>query len=375
MQIMKLTFLVIIISLISCKTVKYADLDEGMYADIQTKKGDILLKLEYEKTPITVANFVSLAEGTNPYVSEKYKGKPFYDGLKFHRVVKDFMIQGGDPRGNGSGDPGYKFEDEFPLNDEGNLLLTHKGAGILSMANSGPDSNGSQFFITHRDIEHLNGVHTVFGHVVEGQNVVDSIKQNDIIEKIEIIRVGNKVKEFDAAAEFSSYFQNIEEEQKLVQEKRNNIKAKLVKFVEDNEVNAIVLPSGLKIISIKNGTEEKPTIGSKVLVNYAGYFKTGDLFDSNVKEIAQLYGKFDRRRESMNGYNPILMDYSPDAALIAGFKEGLQQMNFGDKVLLIIPSHLAYGEQGMRGAIPPNTDLLFELEILEVVKSDKKEEN
>ncbi len=372
---MKLTFLVIIISLISCKTVKYADLDEGMYADIQTKKGDILLKLEYEKTPITVANFVSLAEGTNPYVSEKYKGKPFYDGLKFHRVVKDFMIQGGDPRGNGSGDPGYKFEDEFPLNDEGNLLLTHKGAGILSMANSGPDSNGSQFFITHRDIEHLNGVHTVFGHVVEGQNVVDSIKQNDIIEKIEIIRVGNKVKEFDAAAEFSSYFQNIEEEQKLVQEKRNNIKAKLVKFVEDNEVNAIVLPSGLKIISIKNGTEEKPTIGSKVLVNYAGYFKTGDLFDSNVKEIAQLYGKFDRRRESMNGYNPILMDYSPDAALIAGFKEGLQQMNFGDKVLLIIPSHLAYGEQGMRGAIPPNTDLLFELEILEVVKSDKKEEN
>ena len=375
MQIMKLTFLVIIIGLISCKTVKYSDLDEGMYADIQTKKGDILLKLEYEKTPITVANFVSLAEGTNPYVSEKYKGKPFYDGLKFHRVVKDFMIQGGDPRGNGSGDPGYKFEDEFPLNDEGNLLLTHKGAGILSMANSGPDSNGSQFFITHRDIEHLNGVHTVFGHVVEGQNVVDSIKQNDIIEKIEIIRVGNKVKEFDAAAEFSSYFQNIEEEQKLVQEKRNNIKAKLVKFVEDNEVNAIVLPSGLKIISIKNGTEEKPTIGSKVLVNYAGYFKTGDLFDSNIKEIAQLYGKFDRRRESMNGYNPILMDYSPDAALIAGFKEGLQQMNFGDKVLLIIPSHLAYGEQGMRGAIPPNTDLLFELEILEVVKSDKKEEN
>ena len=375
MQIMKLTFLVIIISLISCKTVKYTDLDDGMYADIQTKKGDILLKLEYEKTPITVANFVSLAEGTNPYVSEKYKGKPFYDGLKFHRVVKDFMIQGGDPRGNGSGDPGYKFEDEFPLNDEGNLLLTHEHAGVLSMANSGPNSNGSQFFITHKETKFLDGRHTVFGYVIEGQIVVDSIQQNDIIEKLEIIRVGKKVKEFDATAEFSSYFQKIEEEQKLIQEKMSKVKAELVKFVKDNEENATVLPSGLKIISIKKGTDEKPTIGSKVLVNYAGYFTTGDLFDSNVKEIAQLYNKFDRRRESMNGYNPILMDYSPDAALISGFKEGLQQMNFGDKVLLIIPSHLAYGEQGMRGAIPPNTDLLFELEILEVVKSDKKEEN
>ena len=375
MQIMKFTFLVIIIGLISCKTTEYTDLGDGMYADIQTKKGNILLKLEYESTPITVANFVSLTEGTNPYVDEKYKGKPFYDGLKFHRVVKDFIIQGGDPRGNGSGDPGYKFEDEFPLNDEGNLLLSHKGAGILSMANSGPNSNGSQFFITHRDIKHLDGVHTVFGHVIKGQEVVDSIQQNDIIEKIEIIRVGKNVKEFDAATEFSNYFQKIEEKQRLIQEKKDGVKAALVEFVKENETRATVLPSGLKIISIKKGTDERPTIGSKVLVNYAGYFTTGDLFDSNIKEIAQLYGKFDRRRESMNGYNPNLMDYSPDAKLIAGFKEGLMQMNFGDKVLLIIPSHLGYGEQGMRGAIPPNTDLLFELEILEIVKSDEKEKN
>ena len=375
MQIMKFTFLVIIIGLISCKTTEYTDLGDGMYADIQTKKGNILLKLEYESTPITVANFVSLTEGTNPYVDEKYKGKPFYDGLKFHRVVKDFIIQGGDPRGNGSGDPGYKFEDEFPLNDEGNLLLSHKGAGILSMANSGPNSNGSQFFITHRDIKHLDGVHTVFGHVIKGQEVVDSIQQNDIIEKIEIIRVGKNVKEFDAATEFSNYFQKIEEKQRLIQEKKDGVKAALVEFVKENETRATVLPSGLKIISIKKGTDERPIIGSKVLVNYAGYFTTGDLFDSNIKEIAQLYGKFDRRRESMNGYNPNLMDYSPDAKLIAGFKEGLMQMNFGDKVLLIIPSHLGYGEQGMRGAIPPNTDLLFELEILEIVKSDEKEKN
>ncbi|NOQ91210.1 MAG: peptidylprolyl isomerase, partial [Flavobacteriaceae bacterium] len=170
----KLTILVLIMSLSSCKTAKYSDLDDGMYADIETNKGDILLKLEFEKTPITVANFVSLAEGTNTFVAEKFNGKPFYDGLKFHRVVKDFIVQGGDHRGNGTGDPGYKFEDEFPMDDEGNLLLSHDAAGILSMANGGPGSNGSQFFITHKETKFLDGRHTVFGHVVMGQAVVDS---------------------------------------------------------------------------------------------------------------------------------------------------------------------------------------------------------
>jgi peptidyl-prolyl cis-trans isomerase A (cyclophilin A) len=368
MKIIKLAFLMMLMSFTSCKTTKYDNLDDGIYADIQTDKGDILLKLDYENTPVTVSNFVTLAEGTNSYVEEKLKGKPFYDGLKFHRVVNDFMIQGGDPRGNGSGGPGYKFEDEFPMNDEGNLLLTHNSAGILSMANSGPDTNGSQFFITHKETKFLDGRHSVFGHVVFGQEVVDSIKPNDVINKIEILRVGKNAKKFDAVSEFNNYFKKIEEEQKLLQEKKSKVKAEFLKFVKDNESKATVLPSGLKVISIKDGIGVKPTIGSKVLVYYAGYFTSGDLFDSNIKEIAQLYGKYDERRDQMGGYKPIPMDYSPDAALIAGFKEGLQQMNFGDKVLLIIPSHLAYGEQGSRGVIPPNTDLLFELEILE----DKK---
>lgn len=366
MRIIKLTILVIFISFSSCKTTKYNNLDDGLYADIQTDKGDILLKLEFENTPITVSNFVSLAEGTNMYVEDKLKGKPFYDGLKFHRVVNDFMIQGGDPRGNGTGGPGYRFEDEFPMDDEGNLLLSHDSAGILSMANSGPGgTNGSQFFITHREKVGLDGIHSVFGHVVFGQEVVDSIKQNDIINKIEILRIGKSAKMFDAASEFNTYFERIEEEQRLLQEKKAKMKAEFLKYVKDNESKATVLASGLKVISLKKGTNVKPAIGSKVLVYYAGYFTSGDVFDTNIKEIAESHGKYDNRRDQMGGYKPVSMEYSPDESLIAGFKEGMLQMNIGDKILLIIPSHLAYGKQGMRGVIPPNTDLLFELEIVE----------
>jgi len=350
MKVIKLVLLVLIIGMMACKSAKYNDLDDGLYADLQTDRGDILLKLEYEVVPITVANFVSLAEGTNPYVDESNKDKMFYDGLKFHRIVPDFMIQGGDPRA---------------MDESGNLKLSHDGPGILSMANSGPDSNGSQFFITHKETKFLDGVHTVFGHVVYGQEVVDSMKQDDIIQKIEIIRIGKDAKSFDAASEFSAYFEHIEAKQKLAQEVREKQKEELVQFVMDNEANAVVLASGLKVISIKEGSGVKPVIGTKVKVYYAGFFTTGDLFDSNVKEIAEASGKYDRRRDQMGGYNPVEMDYSPDAALIAGFKEGLQNMNYGDKILLIVPSHLAYGEQGSRGVIPPNTDLWFQLEIVE----------
>lgn len=365
MKVINLFLIVLLSSISACKSTKYADLDDGMYADMQTDSGDILLKLEYEIAPITVANFVSLAEGTNPYVDKQFKDKPFYDGLKFHRIVDDFMIQGGDYRGNGSGDPGYKFEDEFTMDENGDLMLSHDGPGILSMANSGPDSNGSQFFITHKETKFLDGRHTVFGYVVQGQEVVDSMKQDDVIQKIEIIRVGKKAKAFDASTEFSSYFAKIEEKQKLAEEAREKKKEELVQFVKDNESKATVLSSGLKIIQLKEGSGVKPTIGSKVGVFYAGYFMTGDLFDSNIKEIAEIYGKYDRRREQARGYAPVPMDYSPDAALIPGFREGLQEMNYGDKVLLIIPSHLAYGEQGSRGVIPPNADLLFQLEIVD----------
>ena len=363
----KIVLLLVFVAISSCKSTNYPNLNDGIYADIQTDKGSILLQLEYENTPITVASFVSLAEGNNVYVAEKYKGKPFYDGLKFHRVVENFIIQGGDPLGIGTGGPGYQFEDEFPTNDDGNLLLSHNKAGILSMANSGPDANGSQFFITHRQTMNLDGRHTVFGHVVDGQAIVDSIVKDDVMNTIKIVRVGGEAKKFDARQIFSNYFKKLEEVAKEKLEIKQKAKDDFLKLKDQNEAKAEILASGLKIYFIKKGEGDKPNNGNKVNVNYAGYFTTGDLFDSNIKDLNILFNKYDNRRDVGGGYNPVAMDYSPDARLIPGFKEGLKQMKVGDKVMLFIPSHLAYGPQGY-GPIPPDTDLIYELEIINIVQ-------
>lgn len=139
-----------------------------MRATIQTNKGSIELDLHADKTPMTVANFVNLAQ------------RGYYDGVTFHRVIANFMIQGGDPTGTGAGGPGYQFEDEF------DPTLRHDGPGVLSMANAGPGTNGSQFFITHGPTPHLDNNHSVFGRVTSGQDVVDSIAQGDSIESIAI---------------------------------------------------------------------------------------------------------------------------------------------------------------------------------------------
>jgi peptidylprolyl isomerase len=164
---------------------------DGLYAKMNTTKGDILLALEMEKTPLTVANFVGLAEGKLDNLAVP-PGTPYYDGLSFHRVIDNFMIQGGDPEGNGRGGPGYQFKDEF------HAELRHTEPGVLSMANAGPGTNGSQFFITHVPTDWLDNRHTVFGKVVEGQDVVNSIQQGDSIQKLEIIRQGADAQEFDA---------------------------------------------------------------------------------------------------------------------------------------------------------------------------------
>jgi len=360
-------FLLVVLS--SCAD-KYPDLKEGMYADIQTEKGTIVVQLYFEDTPNTVANFVSLATGTNNEVSEDYKGKPFYDGLKFHRVIEHFMIQGGDPEGTGSGGTGYKFEDEFPVDKTGSFLHIHDAAGVLSMANSGYNTNSSQFFITHNATPHLDGKHTVFGQVVKGQEVVDAIKQGDVMTKIEIIRKGSSAKKFDAAKVFSAHLSKFEDKLKRkAAEKINRAKKsqeviqKMAAFIADKKTQAKQYPSGLRTYMTKRGIGKKPITGEVVEIDYAGYFESGQLFSTSVLSVAKKFNHYDEQRDQSNGYHPFQIIYSKAAELIPGFKEGILNMNYGDKMLLFIPAHLAYGEEG-NTSVPPNTDLVFEVEII-----------
>ena len=305
----------------------------SMQAKINTSKGEIIIELEYDKTPITVANFVSLAEGTMEN-SAKSLGTPYYNGLKFHRVIENFMIQGGCPNGNGMGDPGYKFQDEFHPD------LKHDTAGILSMANSGPNTNGSQFFITHNETPWLDNKHTVFGRVISGQEVVDAIEQDDVMESITIIREGS-AKDFDANKVFNEAIEEAkkEEERKLLESK---------KALEDLTKDAIVTESGLayKIINKGNGNVN-PTPSSTVTVHYTGKLTDGTIFDSSVKRGEPATFPLNR--------------------VIPGWTEGVQLMVVGDKFTFIIPSDLAYGSSGIpQAGIGPNATLIFEVELLEI---------
>ena len=309
---------------------------EGIFAEFNTSKGRITVQLEYQKTPITVANFMTLAEGKNSQITGALKGKPFYDGLKFHRVISDFMIQGGCPKGDGSGDPGYKFDDEFVAD------LKHSGKGILSMANAGPKTNGSQFFITHKATPHLDGRDTVFGHVTSGLDVVDKIVKDDVINTVKIIRIGKDAKKFNAEKVFTDYFAKKAEADKIEAEKQKVAKEKALKEFE----NATTTASGLKYIVLQQGSGNKPVATSNVKVHYTGMFLDGKVFDSSVQ-----------RGETIDfGLNQV----------IQGWTEGVQLMAEGSKYKFYIPSKLAYGERGAGGVIPPNTDLIFEVELIKI---------
>ena len=304
----------------------------SMQAKIKTTKGDILIELEYEKTPITVANFVSLAEGTMENTA-KSLGNPYFDGLKFHRVIENFMIQGGCPEGTGSGSPGYTFQDEFHPD------LNHDTSGILSMANAGPGTNGSQFFITHNETPWLDGKHSVFGHVVEGQDVVDAIEQNDIIESITIIRSGS-AKDFDANKVFS---EAIEESKK--KEERKRLESE--KAMKELTKGATVTESGLAYKIINKGSGKViPNPTDSVTINCTGKLTNGTIFWSTEQG------------------GPIT---HPANGFVPGFSEGVQLMVVGDKRTFIIPGNLAYGAAGVpQAGIGPNATLIFEVELLEI---------
>ena len=357
-----------------------AQAPDGIFATFETTKGRIVVQLEYKKTPLTVANFISLAEGTNTAVNAKYAGKPFYNGLKFHRVIPDFMIQGGDPLGNGSGDPGFRFKDEFDPS------LKHSTGGILSMANSGPATNGSQFFITHKETSWLDGKHTVFGHVTSGMDVVNAIVQDDVILELKITRRGEEAKKFNAAKVFTNYYANkadddkkvaaveAERKQKLIDEqaavkkayteKYGALMAQKVAEFSKTKAESTKTESGLQYKLIK-GNGAKPVDGTTVYVHYAGYLEDGSLFDSSYESVNKASGKFDEMRASQNGYQPFPFQIGNKGGLIPGFLEGINLMSFGDKITLFIPSNLAYGERGAGNVIPPNSNIIFEVELLE----------
>ncbi|MFM9824768.1 peptidylprolyl isomerase [Flavobacterium sp.] len=342
------------------------NLPDGLYAKIETNKGIIIVQLEYEKAPITVANFVSLAEGNNEFITdENLKNKPFYDGLKFHRVIKDFMIQTGDPLGTGSGDTGYKFKDE--IND----FRFDKG-GVLAMANSGPATNSSQFFITHLETPWLDVKHTIFGHVVEkGMEAVNLIEQDDYIKKITIIRNGEAAKKFDALGTFRNYFKVESENQKKIMAEATllDAKYKLIRdekaaYFESIKTKSTKTASGLQYYITKKARGEKPENGSNVNIDYAGFLENGSLFDSSIEKVSKDFGKYDPNRAAQNGYQPIPFVAGNKQGMIPGFIEGIEKLSFGDKAVIIIPSKLGYGEAGAGGVIPPNTTIIFEIELL-----------
>ena len=357
MSLIRHFFIIILIINFSCN-MSQKNNNDTIHASIETSKGTIKANLYYDLTPVTVANFISLTEGENKEVSEQYKGKKYYNGITFHRVIPDFMIQGGDPTGTGSGSPGYKFKDEFI--DE----LKHNSAGILSMANAGPATNGSQFFITHKETPWLDGVHTVFGKVVDGQEIVDKIEQGDSIINIEIIREGSSAKRFNAPKIFSNHFKEEEKRKKEAEKAIEKLKNDVSNVHKELKEKATETSTGLKFFINEKGNGEMVDENKTILTHYAVYFEDGNLLDTSILDVAEKYNMFDSRRAQAGGYSPIEAKVGPKDMMIQGFKEGLKLLKIGDKATLFLPYYLAYGETESRG-IPAKSNLIFEVEIVD----------
>jgi peptidylprolyl isomerase len=320
-------------------------LGDGLFARISTSRGDIVVRLEYEKVPLTVCNFVALAEGK----MNAAQGKPFYDGLTFHRVIsktngdeQDFMIQSGDPTGSGAGGPGYQFPDEIDPS------LKHDGPGVLSMANAGPGTNGSQFFITHVATPWLDGRHTVFGGVVRGQQAVNAVKQGDKIRSVQIIRNGEAAKAFKADQD--AFDRLLRDTLAAEEAKKTAQRAADIDQIRALYPNASAAPSGILYEILTEGEGPKPTAGDTVRMYYKGMFLDGRVFDSS--DISGVPLEF-----------PVGL-----GTVIPGFDETALDMRPGEKRLVVIPPELAYGERGAGGIIPPDSFLVFEMELAAVTQ-------
>ena len=308
---------------------------DGVFAIMETSKGEIVLELHYKETPLTVTNFVGLAEGT----LDATKGKPFYDGLKFHRVISDFMIQGGDPKGNGTGGPGYRFEDEIVES------LKHDGPGVLSMANAGAGTNGSQFFITHVETPWLDGKHTVFGRVLEGQDLVNKIVQGDKINKVTIVRQGDEASKFTATqADFDGLRAKVAKENA---EKKAKEQEAIIASIEATFPDATKTADGIYYKVTKEGSGITCGAGKNVAVHYTGYFLDGQVFDSS-----QGRGTLDFRTGAHQ--------------MIPGFDVMVQEMKVGEKRTVVLPPSMAYGDAGAGGVIPGGAYIAFDIELVKI---------
>ena len=309
-------------------------MENGIYAKFNTTKGAILVKLTHDLTPGTVGNFVALAEG-NLENKVKPQGNKYYDGLKFHRVIPDFMIQGGCPQGTGTGGPGYSFDDEF------HPTLKHNRPGVLSMANSGPATNGSQFYITHIPTDWLDNKHTVFGYVVEGQDIVDAVAQDDVLETLKIVRVGEEAEKWNAIEAFRTFEGSRAKRESAEREAGEAKMEELAAGFEKTE-------SGLRYKMIQKGSGKKAENGKTVSVHYTGQLEDGKVFDSSIPRKKPIEFPLGRGN------------------VIEGWDEGIALLQVGDKARFVIPSHLGYGSRGAGGAIPPNATLIFDVELMDV---------
>lgn len=351
------------------KTTEMKDvaMSPGLYAIFTTSKGEIICELEYEKTPMTVANFVGLAEGNFEGAGQKFT-EPYFDGIKFHRVINDFMIQGGDPTGTGRGGPGYRFPDEF-VDD-----LKHTGPGILSMANSGPGTNGSQFFITHKATPWLDNKHTVFGHVVKGQEVVDAIEQNDKMESVRIMRVGEGAKNFNASETFQTLFAPYYEEfvawPKYVDS---------VSKLSPEEFNAGFLETVKASLPKKQAKKLKQTESGLVYyLEKRGKKKNliteGDSLVVHTEGLHRISGEpfFNTKDEGARAMEFQLLN--PMTRMVTGFEEALQLMGPGGIGTFYLPYHMGYGPRGNPNAgIKGYEDIIFKVEIVSVKQGELPE--
>ena len=338
-----------------CAPKRYSD---GLYAEVTTNKGLIVLRLEFERTPMTTANFVGLAEGTIKNAAFP-EGTPYFDGTTWHRVVPGHVIQCGIPKSDKAKDPGYQFPNEIHPD------LNHGRAGMVNMANGGPHTNGSQWCITLGDRSYLDGDYTVFGHVVEGMDVVFSIMQGDDVQNIRIIRVGKAARKFRPTTE--SF-------QKMVEEAKVRVKdADKKKGRDENEMiaknwpNAFAAENGLKYIIVTEGKGKIPAPGAKLKIAYSGKTLSGKSFVSTAEAGKPYWGE-----------KPELFDFEVGKSKVnPGFDTSIAQMKKGEKRLVIVPSDQAYGTGGFyarqregekRFVISPNTILVYEVELLDILR-------